>query len=148
MQLVLVLKDIGIEESIKDFHLYKYRQDVKLVNFVDDNQCAALFGAAYGCIYLPAVTALDYTGLNALATGTPLISLRMDSTVGMFGEASLYTELEEKEIAEQMMLLYKDEALRKILIGKGTDLTASYSWEEAALRIWECITTSALPDKS
>ena len=54
-------------------------------------------------------------------------------------EAALYYE---EELAEQLMLVYKDESLRKRLIENGRDLRSLYSWENCTDRLWQCMTAA------
>ncbi|HRF18978.1 MAG TPA: hypothetical protein PK977_12465, partial [Chitinophagaceae bacterium] len=55
-------------------------------------------------------------------------------------EAALYAKPESPaDIAEKMMLLYKDEKLRSQLIEKGRVVVKQYSWEQSAERLWQSI---------
>src|SRR5690606_23946751 len=62
MQLVLVLKEVSIDDCVKDFHLYKYRNDVKLVNYTNDADYAKMLAAAYAAIYLPVQIVAENSG--------------------------------------------------------------------------------------
>jgi glycosyltransferase involved in cell wall biosynthesis len=42
-------------------------------------------------------------------------------------------------MAEKLMLIYKDEELRKSLIQKGKAIAKKYSWKKSAELLWECI---------
>lgn len=136
MKLVLVLKGLTVDECIKDFHLYKYRDDVKMVSYGEE-EYATILAAAYGAIYLPREVVAGNSGLHVLAAGIPLITIEGKESISVYGEAALYTGLSEKSIAENMMLLYKDEELRKNCIEKAVAISAAYSWESAAKRVWQ-----------
>jgi glycosyltransferase involved in cell wall biosynthesis len=137
MQLVLVLKGLSINECIKDFHLYKYREDVKIVSYTNGEEYATILAASYGAVYLPKEVIAENSGLHALAAGIPLITTEGKDSMSVYGEAALYTNLSEKMIAENMMLLYKDEELRKNCIEKGLTISADYNWESAAKKLWQ-----------
>ena len=139
MQLVLLLKELTIEECVRDFHLYKYRADVKTIAYTNDSRYAEMLGAAYASIYLPAEPVAENAGLNALKSAIPLITFNNAAAAGMYGEAALYTGPSEKEIAENMMLLYKDESLRKTLIEKGVWVSEAYNWVSSAKMIGQAI---------
>ncbi|RYY69073.1 MAG: hypothetical protein EOO13_10570 [Chitinophagaceae bacterium] len=128
MKLLLLLRGVTKEDCIKDFHLYKYREDVKFIVYENEAQYARFSAAAYAHIYLPAQMLADNTGLNALASGTALITIQNKMAQRMYGEAALFANLTEKDLAEQMMALYKDELLRKQLIERGLALVAPYTW--------------------
>lgn len=139
MKLVLVLKGIGINDCIKDFHLYKYRDDVKIVYYTNDKEYAPVLAAAYGAIFLPREIIAENSGLHALAAGVPLVTVENTDALSVYGDAALYTSLSEKAIAENMMMLYKDEEGRKNHIEKGLNISAGYSWASAAGLIWQAI---------
>ena len=44
-----------------------------------------------------------------------------------------------KDIAEKMMLIFKDEKLRKELIEKGNVQVQKYNWEKSAFAAWQLI---------
>lgn len=137
MQLILVLKGLTINECIKDFHLYKYRDDVKIVSYETEEEYATILSAAYGAVYLPKEVVAENSGLHALVSGIPLITTEGKEAISVYGEAALYTNFSEKTIAENMMLLYKDEDLRKNCIEKGLTISAAYNWESTAKKLWQ-----------
>ena len=142
MQLLLLLKGVTIEDCIKDFHLYKYRADVKLVPFTTEDAYATILAASYGTLYLPSQIIADNAALNALAAGSPLITFENAAALNIYGDAALYAGLSETSLAENMMRLYKDEALRKQLIEKGLRVCAGYTWHAASDVLWQTITTA------
>jgi len=55
-------------------------------------------------------------------------------------DAAVYADPGKFEsIAEKMMLIYKDENLRKQLIEKGKIVVARYSWEQTGELLWQSI---------
>ena len=141
MQLLVLMNGMKIEDFVKDLHLYKYREDVKVILQASEPEKAKLIGAAYAAIYLPRQVIVENTGFNALQAGTPLVTIESAEAVSMYGEAALYSALSEKEIAENMMLLYKDEILRNDQITKGRQKSAAYSWPAAADAVWQAVST-------
>ncbi len=56
------------------------------------------------------------------------------------GDAALYADPENfKEIAVQMMLIFKDENLRKTLIEKAKLQAEKFTWDIAASLFWNAI---------
>jgi len=56
------------------------------------------------------------------------------------GEAGLYfNPNDHANIADKMMLIYKDENLRKQLIEKGQTIATRYRWELTADLLWNVI---------
>ncbi|MGZ3917973.1 MAG: hypothetical protein ACXVBN_14955, partial [Flavisolibacter sp.] len=55
-------------------------------------------------------------------------------------DAALYFDPHDhQDMGEKLMLIYKDEALRKTLSEKGRQVAGKYSWERTAGLLWETI---------
>jgi glycosyltransferase involved in cell wall biosynthesis len=56
------------------------------------------------------------------------------------GNAALYfNPADHNDIAEKMLLLYKDENLRSQLIEKGKQICKQYNWDRSAELFWQSI---------
>jgi glycosyltransferase involved in cell wall biosynthesis len=140
MKLLVLLHDVSIDTYVKDFHLYKYRADVIIKTFVDEISNAQMLAAAYAGIYLPSYVDIVQTmGLNILKSGIPLITVQFPAALELYEEAALYSNLHEKDIADHMMDLYKDEEKRKNLIELGIALVNPYNWENSTEQLWQTI---------
>jgi hypothetical protein len=137
MQLVL-LNDYG-ENPIKDFHLYKYRQEVQILPIVSEKNAAPILAAAYAGIFLPTFIITGDWGLHCLQSHVPLITLSQEDSGLLYEDAVLYTGIDEKMIAEKMMLLYKDEQLRNGYIQKGAELAGRYNGPNNSADLWQTI---------
>ena len=139
MQLLLLLNNISAKECINDFTNYKFRHEVKFIPHESHEKTALLLASAYACIYLPQTMPAAYTGLHAMACAVPLITCGSIEAQSVYTTAALHTSTDEKMIAENIMLLYKDELLRNEYIKKGEELAASYTWPAAASLVWQSI---------
>ncbi len=139
MQLLLLVQAVPGGELIKDFHLYKYRTAVKIIEQKNDQQAALITASAYAVIYLPSVENTDDYPLNAMNCEVPVISIENNLTKDIYNKAVVYTLNNSKSISEKMMLLYKDENLRKDCIQQGLQLTARYSWDNTTHLLWQNI---------
>ena len=142
MQLMLLMNGVKLEDHIKDFHLYKYRDDIKIITNGSEADHAKRFACAYAAIYLPKQVIAENTGLQALQCGIPLITIESADAASFYGDAALYSPPGEKAIAENMMVLYKDETVRKEQIKKGTEISNCYSWKAASAAVWQLISAS------
>ncbi|MBC7867437.1 MAG: hypothetical protein H7X88_07875, partial [Gloeobacteraceae cyanobacterium ES-bin-316] len=106
MQLVLINKLKN--NPIKDFHLYKYRQEVHIINCDTEEMEVQIIASAYAGIYLTEWEPLIDWGLHCLKCTVPLIALQKKDNYRQYEDAALYTQLDEKAIGEKMMLVYKD----------------------------------------
>jgi glycosyltransferase involved in cell wall biosynthesis len=139
MRLILLLRDVTSDECVKDFKNYKYRNEVKFIAHQSEETSASLIAAAYGFIHLPTQLITGITGLNAMQCGVPLLIYDSPEARALYGDAAIYSLNNEKLLADNMILLYKDETARNEYIKKGGSLTASYNWRDAAHQIWQTI---------
>lgn len=139
MQLVLLFSTTLKENPVKEFPLYKYRDEVKEIFSGDDDLLAQITSAAYAAIYLPAIEIMEDKGFVALKNNIPLIISKNDFNISLYQDAALYTTMNEKNIAEHMMLLYKNEHFRNELINKGKELTSNCTWENTASNLWKAV---------
>jgi hypothetical protein len=140
MKLLVLLHDVSIDAFVKDFHLYKYRADVIIKTVADEISNAQMLATAYAGIYLPSYFDVVQTvGLHVLKSGIPLITVELSAAKELYEEAALYSNLHEKDIADHMMYLYKDEEKRKNLIELGLALVKPYNWENSAEQLWQTI---------
>jgi glycosyltransferase involved in cell wall biosynthesis len=145
MKLVLTGRLAWKYESFKeDLRSYKYRNDVVMMGYVDQETLSRVIGAAWGMVYPSLWEGFGVPVLEAMRAGVPVITSVASAMEEVAGEAALYADPEDhKAIGEKMMLLYKDENLRKELIKKGTATAAQYNWERTAGLLWNCILKAA-----
>ena len=128
-------------ESLKT---YKYRDDVVLTGYVPEAELVNIIGAAYGMLYPSLFEGFGVPVLEAMQCEIPVITSANSSMSEIAGEAALYADANDHtDIAEKMMLLYKDERLRKELITKGSKTALQYNWERTADLLWQCIMKAA-----
>lgn len=128
------------EEFASKLKTYRYRDDVVLTGFIPDEELALVTGAAYGMIYPSTFEGFGVPVIEAMKSGVPVITSKgtaMEEASG--GIALLADPHDPKDIAEQMMLLYKDENRRNNMIAEGLEYAQSFTWEKSAAQMWEWI---------
>jgi glycosyltransferase involved in cell wall biosynthesis len=124
-------------ESLKN---YKYRQDVVMLGYVDEQALVNITGSAYALVYPSLWEGFGVPVLEAMQCGVPVITSSSSPMQEIGADAALYADAHNFEnIAEQMMRIYKDENLRKELIEKGRMVATHYSWERTAGLLWNSI---------
>lgn len=142
MQLLIVNTGLETEtEFTKALQLYKYRNEVKIINDVTDLK--SITASAY------AVTSAAYFEedmgvlLNALPCKVPLLVSNSKTNNEILGDAAYYADSDlADEIASKMMLLFKDEAARNRVIENGQVQAIKYNWDKTAETIWQQILLS------
>ena len=124
----------------RSLRTYKYRDDVVLTGFVSEPELARLIGAAYAWVYPSPQEGLAMPVLDAMQAAIPVIISAGSALEEAAGDAALYANpANHQDIAEQMMRLYKDESLRRMLIAKGQQRAALYSYDHTTLLLWQAL---------
>ena len=119
---------------------YKYRNDVVLTWYVPEEELVNIIGAAYGMVYPSLFEGFGVPVLEAMKCEVPVITSYGSAMQEIAKEAALYADpAHHTDIADKMMLLYKDENLRKEMIQKGKQVIKEYNWDNTAALLWQCI---------
>ena len=119
---------------------YKYRNDVVLTGYLEENELVKLVGSAYALVYPSFLEGFGVPVLEAMQCNVPVITSTNSSMEEIAGDAALFVDPASfEDIAEKMMLVYKDEKLREELIRKGQLITPQFSWDKTAALLWQAI---------
>ena len=141
----LAWKNDGLVELLKT---YKYKEDVVLTGYVPEEALWKLMGSAHALVYPSFFEGFGVPVLEAMKCNVPVLTSENTSMQEIAGDAAIYFDpASHVDIAEKMMLLYKDEALRKSLIEKGGEVAPHYSWHHTAQLLWNCA-MKAVPSKA
>ena len=124
-------------ESLKS---YKYRNDVVMTGYLPEKELSRLTAGAYALVYPSLFEGFGVPPLEAMHAEVPVITSSATSMQELYADAALYADPKNpSDIAEQMMLLYKDETLRKKMIEKGKVKAADFNWDTTADLLWQAI---------
>lgn len=128
------------EIFINNLKSYKYRDDVVVTGYLPEAELVGITGAAYAMVYTSLFEGFGVPVLEAMKCQVPVITSAGSAMQEMSKDAALYADANSyTDIADKMMLLYKDENLRNELIGKSKTITGEYSWERTAALLWKAI---------
>lgn len=128
------------EKFVENMKTYKYREDVVITGYLPEEELSRLVGAAYGLVYPSLWEGFGVPVLEAMNSGIPVVTSGNSPMQEMAGEAALYIDPSNyHDIADKMMMLYKDESLRTRLIEKGKIASAQFSWDKTAELLWQSI---------
>lgn len=128
------------DEFLQLLQTYKYRDDVVLVGYVAQAELARLTAAAYALVYPSLFEGFGVPVLEAMKCGVPPLTSLNTAMQEIGGEAALFFDpADPADMADKIMLVYKDENLRNALLLKGKVQTEAYNWERTAGLLWESI---------
>lgn len=119
---------------------YKYRSDVVMTGYLENPELRDVIGSAYAMVYPSLFEGFGIPVIEAMQCEVPVITSSNSSMQEIAGEAALYCDPSDfNDIAEKMMLIYKDEGLRKKQIILGKERAGQFTWEKSADALWQCI---------
>lgn len=108
------------EEFVRSLQSYKFKNDVKLLPDIIKTESEKIFASAYAMVYVPMYESEGIEVIEAMKSGVALIVSETQFLKEYCADAALYVKPDNiNDIAEKMMLLFKDEQKRKELIEKG-----------------------------
>lgn len=128
----------------KELKTYKLRNEVKLLEDTDKTELAKITASAYALVYPVLYNDLAIPALQALHCHIPVLISGTGALPSVFGESALYVDPESHEdIADKMMLVFKDEEKTKAMIKAGTELISQNDADRNADLLMQCILNAA-----
>jgi len=128
------------ENFKKEFKTYKLRDEVKLLEDLDKAELAKITASAYAMVYPVLYDDIALPALQALQCQVPLVTSDAGPLPSIFGKAALYVNPESfEDIAQKMMLVFKDEDRAKKLVKAGNEMMQQYQLDKNAGLLMECI---------
>ena len=108
------------EEFVSSLQSYRFKKDVKILEGTTLNETEKILASAYSMLYVPFYETEGNEVIEAMKMEAPLIVSDAGILKEYCGDAALYVGPNNfNDIAEKMMLLFKDEQKRKDLIENG-----------------------------
>jgi glycosyltransferase involved in cell wall biosynthesis len=114
---------------------YKYREEVVVLQ--ENEDLGGLLSAAYAFVAPGVPDEYGLYILEAMRYGLPVLAGLHSIVADVGGDATLNFDGSVPDLAEKMMLLYKDENLRSHKVEAGNKVVSAFSWERTAQEIWE-----------
>jgi len=106
---------------------------VRAVGYVDDATLATLYGSARMLIYPSLYEGFGLPPLEAMASGTPVITSNVSSLPEVVGDAGLQVGPQDVHAQrEAVLLLAEDDSRWEALRCTGLTRAATFSWERCA----------------
>jgi len=124
-----------IEEQIHNLQVEKW---VKFLGSVSQSELITLYQHASVFVLPSLIEGFGLTGLEAMASGVPVIAARASCLPEVYGDAAIYFEPKnEQELANKITEIIENKQLRNELIAKGKKQVKKYSWAKMAKQTWQ-----------
>ena len=128
------------DSFIHSLRNYKYRDDVVMLGYLHEDELVRVMASAYALVYPSLHEGFGVPVLEAMKCNVPVITSAHSPMQEIAEDGALYADANNpQDIAEKMMLIYKDENLRNSLVAKGKTIAAHYSWQRTAELLWQSI---------
>ena len=111
----------------------RYRTRATLAGFVDDDELAALYRGALALVIPSIEEGFGLPAAEAMACGTAVITSNAPALVEITGDAALHVDARDAEaMANAMIRIANDEALRAGLGARGIARAKQFTWKKCA----------------
>ena len=119
---------------------FKFRNEVIIQDHLSKDDQAKITAATYAMIYPVLYDEFAIAPLQAMQCEVPVITSNTGALPSLCGNAALYSNPEDfKDIAEKMMLVFKDENKAGELVKAGIIQARQFQWDKTAALLWQCI---------
>lgn len=148
MKLLIANKQLALDVNfMKALRSFKFRDEVILLNNYTTEELAGIMSAAYAFVY-PVLTDSDAEPVRqSIQCEVPVIATRSRALEESFSDAILYADAKDfNDIAEKMILVFKDEQLRNKLIMHGKQRLIPFNTATNARLLWKLISKANKPE--
>jgi hypothetical protein len=128
IKLVMSVSSAMHQQLVNVLKSYKYRDEVILLNLQNKNETGILLSKAYANIIIKSNYVLYESMMESLRCGVPLLMQDHPNYRSAFGNHVIYFNLNEQEIAQKIMLIYKDDTLKKELSQNSRNFSINSDW--------------------
>ena len=117
-----------------------FRDDILFLGYLPEETAAELMASALALTYLSFFEGFGLPVLEALCTDTPVITSNTSSLPEVAGEAGILVDpYDVAEIAGAMLRIWNEPDLREDLVKKGQLQRQQFSWDKAAVDIYNIL---------
>jgi len=132
-------------DIIKTYESSKYKNNIKFVGRLSNEDLKLALGAAYALAFVPVFEGFGLPIVEAFEANVPVLTSNVTSLPEVAGDAAIYANpFKVDEITDGLVQLYKNEnGLIDDLISKGRIQKNKFSWEKTASLLWDSISKVA-----
>lgn len=135
---------IYTDAGLKDELQRTKPRTVYALGYVPIEDLPAIYRLATALVYPSLYEGFGLPVLEAMASGTPVITSNRSSLPEVAGEAAILVDPESiEELAAAMDLITTDSGIRNLLVERGKKRAAGFSWEDTARKTLEVLRQAA-----
>jgi glycosyltransferase involved in cell wall biosynthesis len=120
------------------------RDDVIFTGHLQPDRLIGVLGAARALAFPSHFEGFGIPVLEAIYAGIPVLTSNRSSLPEVAGDAALLVDPDDDEaIAEGLLRIHTDEALRARLVEAGVEQRRLFNWDRSAERLWESMMKTA-----
>ena len=117
---------------------------VRALGYVDDAELPALYGGAEAFVFPSLYEGFGLPPVEAMGCGTAVVCSDATALPEVVGDAAVLVPPKEPDaIADAIVRVTDDTALRAALVVRGRARAASFSWDTSADLVWQSLTRAA-----
>jgi glycosyltransferase involved in cell wall biosynthesis len=130
-----ISKYAALRRAVHRYNLHKF---VRFLGVLPNETLAVVYRLARVFVFPSLYEGFGLPPLEAMASGTPVVTSNVSSLPEVAGEAALLVDPTSAEaIADAMRRVLTNDALAAELSAKGVARARTFSWERAATRVLE-----------
>lgn len=131
----------GVREKLST---YKYKNDVELLEDLEEKEITSLFGSASALIHIPATYPQLLVLAIAMQCSLPVVSFNNEDVKEYCGEAALFcSEKSDEALGYALIELYKNENFQKQLKEAAGKQSLHLNRAEFTNKLWQLLETAA-----
>ncbi len=131
------------------FNKMENKSDVIFLGRLPVEELKLVSASAFCSLYVSTFEGFGVPIVESMRCGVPVITSNVTSMPEIAGNAALLTDPFDPEgIAQQMLMLTKDQDLRDSLIKKGIIRAEEFSWHRTSSLLWDCVLNSGTKFKN
>jgi len=144
LKLIIVGEQKWMNREIKQIYQQMfYKEDVIFLGKISDSELVKILGSAHALCFISLFEGFGLPIIEAMKCSVPIITSNTSCMPEIVQNAGIIVDpYDQKDIAQAMTDMEKNENKRQKLIQNGNDLVKKFNWEKSANEIWKIMKLS------